>query len=280
MPSNPVGQMITFAAEIDPDSTVTGNIMVKARKGDTLAKIASRRGHIEWTARILALNKGRDLLVHPRRLPHKPVPHIPKLRTANDTLRTGAVVRLPGIMKAGEFLSVNAGNEPPVIKAGYAKYDIVNVPGRIGINRFLGYDPIAMDIPVQFENYGAQLGASIESDIQALERMAGRGDYPGAAIGPPAVIRVSVTALNAKGVSVVVPLIPPDYQWSSQHKHAPLWRISASAWDAGALRNDNGYRIRQTATVTVTQYTPTQYVVRSAAQRARQTRSKTTKKAA
>jgi hypothetical protein len=274
MPTNWAGQMITFAAEIDPDSSTNKLVLVKALKGDTIRKVAARRGHPELAASIVTLNKGRDLLPHPKRQPGHKAPPIPKLRSATQVLRTGAVVRLPGILKAGEFLSVNAGDEPPVVKAGYAKYDVVDVPGRIGISRFLGYDPIAIDIPVQFENYAAGLGGTIETNIQILERMAGRGDYPGAAVGPPAVIRIS--ARDAHGNAV--PLIPPDYQWSSQHQHAPLFRISTIVWDAGAQRNDTGYRVRQTATVTVTQYTPLQTVIRSVARRTQTIPSKTSKR--
>jgi hypothetical protein len=263
MPLGRIGQLITFAAEIDPDSTYTRYVWIRANKGDTLLKIAARRGHPELAADLLVLNKGRDVLVHPKRVPGHKVKPVPKLRATTNTLRAGASLRMPGIMKAGEVLSVQAGNEAPTVKSGYAKYDIVAIPGRVGVNRFLGYDPLAIDVPIQFEQYTTQAGDGVEADIQKLERFAGRGDYPGAADGPPAVLRVSVT----DNLGHIVPLIPPDYQWSRQHQHAPLWRISGIAWDAGSLRTVSGYRVRQTATVTITQYTPLVFVKRSVAQR-------------
>jgi hypothetical protein len=85
------------------------------------------------------------------------------------------------------------------------------------------------------------------------------------------VLRVSATDKHGN----VVPLIPADYQWSEQHQNAPLFRISAIAWDASPLRNHRGHRIRQLATVTVTQYTPLHFIERSVSRRTRHLPSKT-----
>ena len=76
-------------------------------------------------------------------------------------------------------------------------------------------------------------------------------------------MRVSVTDKHGN----MFPLIPADYQCPQQHQHAPLFRITAISWDGGALRTISGYRTRQAATVTVTQYTPLTFVKRSVAQR-------------
>lgn len=275
MPSDWLGQEITFAAEVDPDAHYSRYVWVRARKGDTIHAIAARRGHPELAADILKLNKGADVLPHPKRKPHHKAPPIPKLHTIKQVLRANAAIRLPGIMKTGEFLNVHAGENPPTVTAGYAKYDTVDVPGRLGISRFLGYDPIAISIPIQFEGYTVPgAGAVIERDIQVLERLAGRGDYPGAALGPPAVVRVSATDSHGN----IVALLPPDYQWSHAHQNAPLFRISGIAWEASALRTSTGNRVRQSATVTVTQYTPLQFVKRSVAQRTATIPSKTSQK--
>jgi hypothetical protein len=264
MPTNWLGEQITFGVWSDPDSKTRKYVWVRASRNETIKQMAARRGHTSEVATIVQLNKGRDVLPHPKRKPHHSAPPVPKLRTATQHLRAGARIKLPGNMGPGSYFSVNAGAEPPLVKAGYAKYDVVDIPGRIGLNRFLGYDPIAVDIAVQFENYAAGEGAQIEQNIRTLERMAGRGDYPGAAVGPPAV--VSVSASDAQGNPV--PLLPPDYQWFPNHQNAPLFRITAIAWDAGALRNDAGFRTRQTGTITITQYTPVEYVERSVSRRA------------
>lgn len=253
MPANVYGQQITFASQLDPDQSYTRYVYVRAGKGDTVRKIASKRGHPELVGQILSLNKKVRL------------PNHHYLRSASQVLKAGTLLRLPGTLKQQDFFSVLCGDERPIIKSGYAKYDTVDRPGRVGLNRFLGYDPIEMDIAVQFENYADDNGGPIESQIAQLERMAGRGNYGGAADGPPAVIRISVTDNNGN----VVPLIPPNYQWSPKNPTAPLYRISGITWDAGALSDEQGRRIRQGATVTVKQYTPLTLVKRSATQRSR-----------
>ena len=294
MPVGWAGQMITFGSEVDPDENYSRYVYVRATKADnTIKKIAARRGHPEWAGEILKLNKGRDVLPHPKPQrrhtgTHSPgkgwvgvgggwwikrPAHVSRLRTVHDKLRVGASIKLPGTMKQGFFFNVHADDKPPRITSGYAKYSIENVPGRRGINKFDGYDPIVMEVPVQFENYshfrndsGQGIGHGIESDIQMLERMAGRGDYPGAAIGPPAVIRVSTTDSDGN----MVPLIPPNYQWTPTHTNAPLWRITDISWDDTAVeRNTDGYRVRQKAVITLTQYTPLVFIQRSVTQRAK-----------
>ena len=275
MPANWIGQQITFAAEMDPDSTYSSKAFwIRAGRGDTVKKIAARYGHPELADDVLKRNKGRDLLTHPKRHPHQSTPPSPRLRSVMQTLRTNASVQLPGTMQAGEVLSVTAGDSAPTVTAGYAKYDIVDRSGRVGINRFLGYDPIALDIPVQFEDFVNNRGGVIEENIKTLERFAGRGDYPGATVGPPAVIRVSATDRHGN----VVPLVPANYQWTEKHQSGPLFRISNIAWDTSPLRNRRGLRIRQAATVTVTQYTPIRFVERSVSKRAQTPPSKTSSK--
>ena len=272
MPSNWIGQQITFAAELDPDSTYNSkSFWIRAGNGDTVKKIAARYGHPELADDILARNKGRDVLAHPKRSPHHSVPPSPRLRSVMQRLANNATIQLPGVMQAGEVLNVTAGDSAPTVTAGYAKYDVVDRNGRVGLNRFLGYDPISLDIPVQFEDFANNRGGTIEVAIKTLERFAGRGDYPGASVGPPAVIRVSATDKHGN----VVPLIPANYQWTEQHQSGPLFRIAGIAWDTSPLRNRRGLRIRQTATVTITQYTPVRFVERSVSKRAQTTPSKT-----
>jgi hypothetical protein len=286
MPADATGQLINFGSVSDPDADYSKYIWVRAVKGDTVRRIAQKRSHPEWAATILRLNLGRDVLPHPKRKPHQKVPPVPKLRNITQPLRPGAAIKLPGTMAQGFFFAVHCGDKPPVIKKGYANFDKVVVPGRTGINRFLDYDPIEMDIAISFEAFGQQgpgagyVGGqgSIEDRIQMLERMAGRGEYPGAGYGPPAVIVVNTT----DNAGAIIPLIPLSYQWTPRHQNAPQFRITNIAWDdsTDVLRNDDGYRVRQRATVTVTQYTPLIFVQRSLAQRAKQASKKPgTKKA-
>jgi hypothetical protein len=277
MPTTNLGQLITFASVLDPDAHYAAFVWIRTKKGDTISRIARRRGHPEWAPQILALNLGRDVLPHPKRRPHHPAPPIPKLRNIKQTLRANARIKLPGTMGPGYQCQVLAGDKPPTTTSGYAKFDVVDISGRIGINRFLGYDPFEITIPIQFQAFGAESsspgnlpegGGSIDQRIAILERMAGRGDFPGAGIGPPAVVKVTVTDNSTK--ANLVPLIAPNLQ-------AMNWRITAIAWDDNAQRNQLGYRVVQAGTVTLTQYTPTQYVQRSLAQRTRTKAKHTTK---
>jgi hypothetical protein len=264
-------QLINFASVADPDATYSKYVWVTARGAhDTIKAICGRRSQPEMAGAVLKLNLGRDVLPHPRRKPHHKVPPIPKLKSITDRLRPGVSIRLPGTMAQGFFFSVRAGDKPPDVKKAYAEFDTVSVPGRVALNRFLGYPPIQIDLDIQFDAFGqegpnagyvAQQG-TIEDRITALERMAGRGLYPGAGFGPPAVIVVNTT--DDKGA--IVPLIPVAYQWTPQHQNAPAFRITNIAW-GDALRNQAGYRVRQPATVTITQYTPLVFVQRSVSTR-------------
>ena len=282
MPRDSIGQLITFAMQIDRNLS-NKPVVIHARQGDTVRKIAKRYNHPELVTQILALNT--DVRIKNGHF----------LRSATQVLKTGTIIRIPGVAKPGESFTVHADDPRPIIKAGYAKYDTVNRPGRVGLNRFLYYDPIEMAIAIQFEGYefggpevllgsgvstagsallqfGSQLtgappdpGTTIESHIALLERMAGRGDFNGAANGPPAVIRVSCTDNNGNPVW----LIPSNYQWSQQNQTAPLWRISDIAWAGGDLSDLSGQRVRSKAIVTVKQYTPLTQITRSVSQRAK-----------
>ena len=89
--------MVTFAAEIDPDAHYSRMRLGQRRERATRSMRSPRkRGHPELAANILALNKGRDVLPHPKRKPHHTAPPIPKLRTIKQLLRTNARSRCPG----------------------------------------------------------------------------------------------------------------------------------------------------------------------------------------
>lgn len=264
MPLDPngYGQQITFASQRDPDQHYSQYVYINAHAGETIAQIAASRGRPDMVAEILALNRGVKLSNH----------HY--LRSAQSKLHEGQKIRLPGTLAQLDSFSVLCGDNRPIVKDGYAKYDTVDRPGRVGLNRFLGYSPIELDIEVQFEAYASNDGSGVEAAIAKLERMAGRGNYGGAADGAPAVVGVTVTDSTGK----VVPLIGPNYQWSPSNPSAPLYRISSIAWKGGDLSDDQGRRTRALAVITVKQYTPLTFVKRSAAQRAKSKKSKKAKK--
>lgn len=243
MPRNSVGQLITFAVEVDGDQRYQSYIWIDLKKGDTVQKVASRRGHPEQAREIADLNGIRSV------------------RSVLSRKR----LRVPGTLRQADAFHVLAGDEPPRVMDGYAKMEVIDRPGRVGLNQFTGYNPVSLEVPIQFESLVSGQGYAVEQAIELLERMAGRGHFAGAAIGPPPIIRVSVTDNGGN----VVPLVPNNYQWSSQNPSAPLWRVGDIEWSSGALRNSVGNRIRQGAIVTLVQHTRTSLAVRSATQRAK-----------
>lgn len=149
----------------------------------------------------------------------------------------------------GSF-DVKAGDSAPVVKEGYAKYESVDRPMRTGLTLFTGYDPITMDVPITFEAFSSRRGLDLERDIALLERMAGRGIFKGAGTGFPGYVNVSTTDNRGN----VVPLIPRSLQAHPTNPNPPKWVVSELAWDEEPLRNREGNRLRQKATVTLMQY--------------------------
>lgn len=148
----------------------------------------------------------------------------------------------------GSF-DVKAGDSAPTVKEGYAKYETVDRPMRTGLTLFKGYDPLTLDVPVVFDAFASRRGLDVERDIALLERMAGRGIFPGSSTGFPGYINVSTTDNNGK----VVPLIPRSLQAHPTNPNPPKWVVSGIEWDEEPLRNKEGNRIRQKATVTLMQ---------------------------
>lgn len=256
MPKAREGQLITFAVEVNADRKYSSYIWVKVNIGDTVRKIASRRGHPEDARRIAKLNKIRSTT---RVLRHRP-------KRRGDKTR----IRVPGILRVSERFHVLAGDQPPRVVGGYQKLETIDRPGRTGLTHFVGYDPITMEVPIRFEGVIDKDGVGIENRIELLERMAGRGNFKGASAGPAPIIRVSTTDNNG----VVVPLIAPNFQWSRQNPSAPLWRIANIEWDEDALRDAHGRRIRQRATVTLQQHTKVSLETRSVTRRSKAKKKK------
>ena len=146
--------------------------------------------------------------------------------------------------------------------AGYAKWNVVDRPQRVGLTVFAGYDPVSATLDVQFEGFGSG-GAIVEANVsgnpnveaacQLLEYMAGRGQpllgIPAAAAvgGPPPAIWIQTSDSHG----AMTNLIPENYQNNAQGGPAPPeWLVSDISWDPNPLRDNSGMRLRQLATIT------------------------------
>lgn len=260
MPRTTVGQQITLETVRAPAFQYTQYTFIRAQRGDTCTKIASRRKHPDLARQILKLNPNvRDI-------------HGNKLRHVYQKIKHGTRIRLPGILTPGNVVNVLCDDPPPIVTDGYAIYESVALPGRRYYNKFDGYDPVSINIPVQWDAFASHDTAAvsqIESDIAAIERMAGIGNFKGARIGAPCVIAIRVTDNHGN----TVPLVPPYYQQQL------TYRVNGIAWDANPIRTSHpttqtgqdpgGKRIRQKAVITVTEFTPVITVSRSATTRAK-----------
>jgi len=231
--------MISFAIERGGDARFEGERRIRVKRGArTVKKIAANRSHPELAVQIKQMNN---------------------IRSIYKKLAVGRTLRVPDKLSNEFFFHVRAGDTAPTIIDGYAQIDTINRSERSALSVFSGFNPCVMQIPVRFEgiddnNRGVFQnadGQAVERDIAELERMAGRGNFPGAAVGPSAIVRVSAT--NQSGTPI--PLIPLNYQWTKNNPQAPVWWISGIDWDADPIRNPRtGERVRQLATVELTQY--------------------------
>jgi hypothetical protein len=273
MASGSLGQQIDFAIVYDEDRKYTDYLKVTTKPGDSIRKIVGARNRPDMAQEVARLNKVANVNTIIRHQ-HTRNPRTKRWRTYPHDLMT---VRLPGTMRKAQGMSAYAdfGGRAPRITAGYAKIESVDRPGRTAISHFTGYDPVRMTLPLTFYAWrpvGQRLDddktrgtASIDGDMDLLERMAGRGDFRGAATGTPPLLRISTLDSNGQ----VVWLIPQNYQWSTENDVAPLWRIADIDWDESPLRNTQGYRMRQDVTVTVEAYTTVTAVARSVVVRKR-----------
>jgi hypothetical protein len=267
MSSDHLGQKIAFSIVYDEDQKYTDYVVYKTKVNDTVKKICAARKVPRMADEVARLNKianTNSVLRHPRKKSartHKWIKY-PKDRKT---------IKLPGTMRQSERFEAHAdfGGRAPRIEAGYAKIEPVDRPGRTGISHFTGFDPSRMSIPLTFDAWGAAADRgdprpnNIEDRMDLLERMAGRGDFHGAARGTPALIDISVFDNDKHHVW----LIPKNYQWTSDNDDAPLWRIVDLDWDDSPLRNTRGNRLRQNVVVTVEAYTTVTTVPRSVVKR-------------
>jgi hypothetical protein len=151
--------------------------------------------------------------------------------TAREPLRTGYIV-FASWDPHYEFeclLGDGSGN----VTAGFGGWEKIKRDRRYSLTEWDGRDGMDIPIPIIFENW--RVGESLESDIKQLEMMAGLGNKGG---GEPPLM-----TFNSGGV------IAHDYHDAPSHD----WVISNVEF-GDCVKNDWGNRVRQIATVTVTQY--------------------------
>jgi len=230
------GQYYTFEVETS-DDRFSGFTYHSVQEGARTVKSICKQRHISDARYVADLND---------------------IRSVESKLRLGRQVRVPA--RATERLAFNvlAGDEGPRVTAGYGKITTVDRSERTGLSIFTGYDPAKLELPLRFENldpsedvFSHADGFDVERRIALLERMAGRGQFAGAAVGQPSVVRVSTTGNRDDDI---VPLIPLAFQRYSDNPNGPVWWISDIDWGSDALRNHRGERIRQLATVSLTQF--------------------------
>lgn len=142
-----------------------------------------------------------------------------------------------------------AGQKPPTITGGYAKWTPVERPLSRALTIFAGYDPMEMTVDVIFGNWtdGWQTddasGQAVEAAIGQLEWMGGSNFTN----GPSPVVYV-FCSLPSGGQS---DLIPPEYQSTARTQYP--WIITGLQWGQ-AWRNENMFRVWQEATITLQNY--------------------------
>lgn len=158
-----------------------------------------------------------------------------------------------------QLVDVLAGEGAPTPTDGWAKWAKVPRWGRVAMTVLEGYEPIVLEIPVLFD---AVLETSprmdVELEIQRLEWMGGRGiafnQHHGAKghVGHPGVgdsPLIQVFAIDSDGDEVH--LIPKQFQTNNLR-----WVLTGLQFDPNPLRDRAGARIRQAATVILTQHIP------------------------
>jgi hypothetical protein len=273
MPATRRGQLISFSIEKDPDQRFEKWKRIPVRRGQTIARIAAKFGNPEDSEKIRKKNGVRGInYVLFKKLPKHSTKQQREAFKKRKQFRT---ILVPGNFSESVVFHVLAGDTPPSITSGYAKFNQVTRPERASLLAFEGYDAVEMKVPIRFESSSVGPGGTketmhdgdqnIEADCALLERMAGRGQFEGAAEGPPAIVTVSTTDSDNKQNA----LIPAAYQVSVQNPKGHRWRVVGIDWDDGALRNRYGNRIRQLATVTLWEHVDLKLKTRSAVKRAR-----------
>jgi hypothetical protein len=166
---------------------------------------------------------------------------------------------------------VLAGEGAPTPTEGWVK--IAKVPRfqRVAFTIPEGYEPYGLTVPIQFEAMvKTKERKDLEQDITNLEWMAGRTPNPpeGEVKGEPPY--VEIYTVNSEGQQI--PLVPRSFQ--GEPGRSQQWYLTNIAFDPNPERDTGGARLRQKATVTLTEIVSTP----SALSRNRQAREQVKKK--
>lgn len=144
---------------------------------------------------------------------------------------------------------VLAGEGSPTLTGGWVKLAKVQRFQRVSITVPEGYDPLTITIPVLFDAVVAkEVQEDIETDILKLEWMAGRTAHPTTEIvGEPPY--VEVYSLSPSGTQTN--LVPKQFQ--TVPGISQQWYITQLTYDANPLRATDGNRVRQLATIELTE---------------------------
>jgi hypothetical protein len=149
---------------------------------------------------------------------------------------------------------VLAGDGAPTRIAGGPKIAVLDRSGRVGYTVSTGYDPIVMAVPILFDAVMRTANREdIENNILKLEWMHGHDPNPpsGEIKGEPPYVEVFTTDSNGR----TIPLVPKQFQ--SEPGRSRQWWITHIDWDRNPDRDSGGARIRQAATVELTEIVST-----------------------
>lgn len=163
----------------------------------------------------------------------------------------------PSVGKPRTF-TVLAGEGAPIPTEGWAKIAKVQRFQRVSITTPEGYDPYVLSVPVLFDAVAKTKNRpDIEANIAMLEWMAGRPEH-GEAKGPPPQVQVYTTDSEGN----ITSLVPKPFQTVSGSSQQ--WYITSIAFDPNPLKDRSGARIRQAATIELTEIVNTQAQVQEA----------------
>jgi hypothetical protein len=147
-----------------------------------------------------------------------------------------------------------------------ANISVIPKPRRLGFTMPTGFDPMAMDVPIRFDNQiayrnwpapgarnGKRWAQTIDDQIEVLEWMAGRGSLYANGTHPAQGDPPQVQVGSFDGMGNLTNLIPRN--WQSTRPKDIKWLVTNISYDNTTARTDRyGNTIFLDATVSLIQY--------------------------